>query len=231
MTPAIDSIIETYEKALRNHRNTINSLPPYLIAIANKNNEIVAVRELVFSELAIPVSDICNDDLLVKLYEHRTTTIQQLISNQISIEKNKWKNLEKNDIRRVVAYVAQQSLDGHSWPTYENFLDILKLQDSILWKNHYNYCTHIHTMYIGKWAGWWELSWDVFPDNDEIELYNIALFVISKSETIHTHFPSLLAELKLFKSANEAKKNGWAKPLEIGDFFFKKKTYILRIVD
>jgi len=83
-------------------------------------------------------------------------------------------------------------------------------------------------MYIGKWAGWWELSWDVFPDDDS-DLYPIQLVTVSLANTEHTHFPSLLAELNLFKSASEAKKNGWSKPLTTGDFFFKKKTYILRV--
>ena len=84
-------------------------------------------------------------------------------------------------------------------------------------------------MYIGKWAGWWELSWDMFEH--ECDLYPIQLVVISLNNTEFTNFAPLLAELLLFKSSSEAKKNGWNKPLEKGDFFFKKKTYILRIID
>jgi hypothetical protein len=84
-------------------------------------------------------------------------------------------------------------------------------------------------MYIGKWAGWWELSWDMFEH--ECDLYPIKLTVVSIKDVEYTSFAPLLAELKLFKSSSEAKKNGWNKPIEKGDFFFKKKTYILRIVE
>ena len=44
---------------------------------------------------------------------------------------------------------------------------------------------------------------------------------------IASTFAPLLVELGFLKSSNEAKKNGWNKPLTKGDFFFKKKTYIL----
>jgi len=141
-----------------------------------------------------------------------------------------WQDLEPSDIRHTVAWVARQSPDGYSWPTYDAFTAILKLPDTAMWKDHYIHCSHVYHMYIGKWAGWWELSWDMF-DTDEIDLYPIQLVTVSLSKTAHTNFPSLLAELNLFKSTSEAKKNGWSKPLTIGDFFFKKKTYILRIVE
>lgn len=85
-------------------------------------------------------------------------------------------------------------------------------------------------MYIMKWAGHWELSWDVFGDTS-IDLIVIKLVKISKKECEHSNFPQLLAELGLFKSAKDAKNNGWGKPIEEGDFFFKKKTYILRIME
>ena len=141
-----------------------------------------------------------------------------------------WQDLEPGDIRRTVSHVASQSPDGYSWPTHERFIAILKLPDTATWKDHYFHCGHVHAMYMGKWAGWWELSWDVFP-NDEIDLYPIQLVRVSPSNTEHKNFPSLLVELNLFKSTSEAKKNGWSKPLTTGDFFFKKKTYILRVLE
>jgi len=138
-----------------------------------------------------------------------------------------WKDLDPHDIRRQVAYVASHSSDGFSWPTYEKFIEVMELPDSSLAKTYYYECQHVHTMYTGKWAGWWELSWDMFPDSDE--RYPIKLVVVSLALTEHTHFASLLAEIGIFKSTSEAKKNGWSKLLTAGDFLFKKKTYILRL--
>lgn len=135
-----------------------------------------------------------------------------------------WENLEPGDIRRLVAWICNQS-HSTKFPDYEKFVDILGKED----KNLFYECQHVHAMYIGKWAGWWELSWDMFEH--ECDLYPIQLVVISLSKTEFTSFAPLLAELLLFKSSSEAKKNGWNKPLEKGDFFFKKKTYILRITD
>lgn len=135
-----------------------------------------------------------------------------------------WQDLPKGDIRRLVTLICNQS-NSIKFPDYEKFVDILGKNDY----NLYYECQHVHAMYIGKWAGWWELSWDMF--DHECDLYPIQLVVISLSDTEFSTFAPLLAELKLFKSSSEAKKNGWNKPLEKGDFFFKKKTYILRIID
>lgn len=135
-----------------------------------------------------------------------------------------WQNLPKGDIRRLVAWICNQS-NSIQFPDYEKFVDIIGKKDY----NLYYECQHVHAMYIGKWAGWWELSWDMF--DHECDLYPIQLVVLSLSDTEFSTFAPLLAELKLFKSSSEAKKNGWNKPLEKGDFFFKKKTYILRITD
>lgn len=135
-----------------------------------------------------------------------------------------WQDLPKGDIRRLVAWICNQS-NSIQFPDYEKFVDILGKKDY----NLYYECQHVHAMYIGKWAGWWELSWDMF--DHECDLYPIQLVVVSLSDTEFSTFAPLLAELKLFKSSSEAKKNGWNKPLEKGDFFFKKKTYILRITD
>lgn len=135
-----------------------------------------------------------------------------------------WENLPKGDIRRLVAWVCNQD-QTTSFPSQERFAELTGLSDRSLFYE----CQHVHFMYIGKWAGWWELSWDVF--DHECDLYPISLNVVSLSERGYTTFAPLLAELELFKSSSEAKKNGWGKPLEKGDFFFKKKTYILRIVD
>lgn len=135
-----------------------------------------------------------------------------------------WENLESGDIRRLVAWVCNQT-NSTSFPDYSTFVDLVGTEDKSLFYE----CQHVHMMYIGKWAGWWELSWDMFEH--ECDLYPINLVVVSVADLEYTTFAPLLAELELFKSASEAKKNGWNKPLEKGDFFFKKKTYILRVVD
>lgn len=133
-----------------------------------------------------------------------------------------WSDLPMGDIRRLVAWLCNKN-NSVSFPDFETFVDLTGFKS----KSFFYECQHVHAMYIGKWAGHWELSWDVF-DHD-CDLYPIQLQIVSLADTSHTHFSSLLSELGLFKSSNEAKKNGWNKALEIGDFFFKKKTYILRI--
>lgn len=135
-----------------------------------------------------------------------------------------WQDLPSGDIRRLVAWVCNQD-NSTAFPTFERFTELVKISDKTLFYE----CQHVHAMYIGKWAGWWELSWDVF--DHECDLYPIHLKVVSVSELEYSTFAPLLAELELFKSSSEAKKNGWNKPIEKGDFFFKKKTYILRIVE
>lgn len=135
-----------------------------------------------------------------------------------------WEDLPNGDIRSLVAWICNQT-NSTSFPSYEQFVELVKTVDKPLFYE----CQHVHAMYIGKWAGWWELSWDMFEH--ECDLYPIKLTVVSIKDVEYTSFAHLLAELELFKSSSEAKKNGWNKPLEKGDFFFKKKTYLLRIVD
>lgn len=138
-----------------------------------------------------------------------------------------WSLLPTADIRRIVATLCKDQF----WPflNFEEFCLQLKIStESKISKNFYAECSHVHFMYIMKFGGQWELSWDVFEH--DCELYPIKLVTVDKNSSEHKFFPSLLAELELFKSSSEAKKNGWNKPLEIGDHFFKKKTYILRII-
>ena len=142
-----------------------------------------------------------------------------------------WSNLEEGDIRLFVAKLMNGEENVNEFISFEKFLEKTKLKNVPVVCDFFHQCKHVHFMYVMKWAGVWELSWDVFPDNDNIDLFPIELVKISLEELGHGSFPALLAELKLFKSASEAKKNGWNKPLQKGDFFFKKKTYILRIGD
>ncbi len=79
-------------------------------------------------------------------------------------------------------------------------------------------------------AGHWALSTDILGRGEGIGVFPMALTVVSLGSTEHRTFPPLLAELKLFASTSEAKKNGWNRPLEGGDHLFKKKTYVLRII-
>ena len=227
MKNSVDTVIETYEHALAEHHRVFKANGD----IRKSGDAISLARKLAFAELGLPMHIICNDSLLDLLRIRSAQLAAAKREQDIAKAKTIWQDLHPCDVRRQVAYVAGQSPDGYSWPTYERFLEIMNLPDNPSWKAHYYHCGYVHFMYQGKWAGWWELSWDMFPDDEDLDLYNIRLVVVSLDKSTHTHFPSLLAELNLFKSASEAKKNGWAKPLTTGDFFFKKKTYILRIVE
>ena len=233
MKNAVDSAIAAMLAARAEHDRVFSKglARAELDAVRKANDVMGAANKLAWAALGIPMQYIGNDRLLDKLHERSAQLAQDQREQDVLKAGTIWQDLASGDIRRTVAYVAHRSPDGYSWPTYERFLEILTLPDRATWKAHYFHCEYVHFMYMGKWAGWWELSWDVFPDNEELDLYNIMLVTVSLSKTEHTHFPSLLSELTLFKSAGEAKKNGWARPLSTGDFLFKKKTYILRIVE
>lgn len=140
-----------------------------------------------------------------------------------------WELLEIGDIRKTVATIVKKYNKGIEFPDYNNFVIITKMKDCVQVKDFYHQCKHVYFMYIGKMAGFWELSWDIFPESN-CDLYPIQLVVIDSEKTEHKWFFTLLADLQLFKSSNDAKRNGWNKAIEKGDFFFKKKTYILRII-
>ena len=232
MKTAVDIAIEAMNAARAEHDRVFSKgiARAEPSAVRKANDAIGAAIKLAWAALGIPMQYIGNDRLLAKLHERSAQLAQEQRDQDVIKAKTIWQDLETGDIRHTVAYVARQSPDGYTWSTYDAFIAILKLPDTAMWKDHYIHCSHVYHMYIGKWAGWWELSWDMF-DTDEIDLYPIQLVQDSLSTTEHKNFPSLLAELNLFKSASEAKKNGWSKPLTTGDFFFKKKTYILRIVE
>lgn len=224
MKNSVDIAIAALETALFDHHQTMRKSGATDQTVRAGNTAIGTARAMGFAELDLPVQAICNDKLLELLRERSQTVAAAVREQQIAAAKNIWQDLEPGDIRRVVAYVCKQS-NSTAFPTFDVFSKLLGKED----KNLFAECQHVHAMYIGKWAGWWELSWDMF--DTECELYPIQLVTVSLSNTEHTGFAALLTELKLFTSNKEAKKNGWAKPLTIGDFFFKKKTYILRIVE
>jgi hypothetical protein len=232
MKTAVDTAIAAMLAARAEHDRVFSKGPAQVeFNSARKANDALgAASKLAWAALGISMQPIGNDRLLAKLHERSAQLAQEQRDQDVLKARTIWQDLEPGDIRHTVAYVTRQSPDGYSWPAYDAFTAILTLPDTAMWKDHYIHCSHVYHMYIGKWAGWWELSWDMF-DTDEIDLYPIQLVTVSLSKTGHTNFPSLLAELNLFKSASEAKKNGWSKPLTTGDFFFKKKTYILRIVE
>ena len=115
------------------------------------------------------------------------------------------------------------------FPTFEQFCQIMNLdynsQEALI---HWSKCGHIQAMFMGKIADWWELSWDHFGMEGELIPLHVVVREMDKLE--FDSFPPLLTELKLFKSNKDAKNNGWNRKIEKGDFFFKKKTYILRII-
>ena len=225
MKTAVDIAIAAMLAARAEHDRVFSKGPARaeLSAVRKANDAMGAANKLAWAALGIGVQYIGNDRLLDKLREHSKQLAQTKRDQDVLKAKTIWQDLEPGDIRRFVAYVCNQT-GSTAFPSFEVFSKLLGIEDQTLFAE----CQHVHAMYIGKWAGWWELSWDVFP-TDEIELYPIQLVVVSLSKTEHTNFPSLLAALNLFKSASEAKKNGWSKPLTTGDFFFKKKTYILRV--
>lgn len=229
---SVDYIIELYENALADHRRAFSRgiMATECTAIKKANDAIGYAADLAYKFLKLPKQNLCNEVLLQKLRVQSASIAQAKRESDIQKAQFIWTDLEPGDVRRTVSYVAKRSDDGYSWPTYEKFIEILDLPDNIQCRTHYDFCAHVHSMYIGKWAGRWELSWDMFP-NDDVELYPIQLKQVSIKETSIRTFPALLSDLGLFKSSSEAKKNGWNKPLATGDFFFKKKTYILRITE
>lgn len=115
------------------------------------------------------------------------------------------------------------------FPNLEQFCEVMELDpNSYEAKMLFYKLEHIHFMHIGKFAGWWELTWDHFGMDRELSPIQVVVKKISEIE--HKKFAPLLAELKLFESTKDAKRNGWDKDIVLGDFFFKKKTFILRIV-
>lgn len=75
-----------------------------------------------------------------------------------------------------------------------------------------------------------QFGWDLDPNGMPLP----GAVVFSKSElesqgkTLMAH---IMAELKIFPSVGQARKNGWDKPLELGDFTVTKKKIRFRVVD
>ena len=66
---------------------------------------------------------------------------------------------------------------------------------------------------------WWELDENLDP----VKLVQVTL----------NSFPSMshmMEHHKMFPSVSEARKNGWNRPMEIGEFLLKKKRVLFRIV-
>jgi hypothetical protein len=85
---------------------------------------------------------------------------------------------------------------------------------------------HRETIELGIRLGWWE---GVGANGDPIApAIVIKISELEEHETLMAH---VIAKQGFFTSVNEAKKNGWNKPVETGEFWFRKKTVCLRIVD
>ncbi len=56
------------------------------------------------------------------------------------------------------------------------------------------------------------------------------IFKISELEPNETTLAHVMAKAGMFKSTSEARKNGWDRPVEPGDFPFKKKQVTITIV-
>lgn len=83
---------------------------------------------------------------------------------------------------------------------------------------------HQETIALGGRLGWWEgegLSGPIAP------AIVVSMSELEEHETLMAH---IVAKQGFFKSVSEARKNGWDKPVETGEFWFRKKTTCLRIL-
>lgn len=85
---------------------------------------------------------------------------------------------------------------------------------------------HQETIELGVKLGWWE---GAGVNGDPIApAIVVKISELEEHEKLMAH---VVARLGFFKSVSEARKNGWDKPIETGEFWFRKKTVCLRIVD
>lgn len=85
---------------------------------------------------------------------------------------------------------------------------------------------HAAFMNRGVYEGWWL---DVKPNGDPIPHPRIVkISELGEHETLMAHI--VHNRLGLFESVNQAKKNGWGKPVQEGDYWLNKKTLHLRVV-
>ena len=84
---------------------------------------------------------------------------------------------------------------------------------------------HWETIELGVRLGWWMGADD--KGNPIAPPIVIKISELEEHETLMAH---IIARQGFFKSVSEARKNGWDKPVETGEFWFKKKTVCLRIV-
>lgn len=85
---------------------------------------------------------------------------------------------------------------------------------------------HQETIELGVKLGWWEragLNGDPIAPAIEVRIQDL-----EPHETLMAH---IVAKHGFFKSVSDARKNGWDKPVETGEFWFRKKTVCLRVVD
>lgn len=75
-----------------------------------------------------------------------------------------------------------------------------------------------------------QFGWDL--DADGMPLPGAVVFskseLESQGKTLMAH---IMAELKIFPSVGQARKNGWDKPLQLGEFTVTKKKIRFRVVD
>lgn len=75
---------------------------------------------------------------------------------------------------------------------------------------------------FGVCMGWWIIAADGEPMG--VKTFKLSDF---DERALLAH---VMAKAEMFKSVSEARKNGWNKPITKGDFLFKKRRYIIRIV-
>lgn len=84
----------------------------------------------------------------------------------------------------------------------------------------------IQAMEFGVEQGWWPSFNDKLDPQPWPKIIKIS--ELNSNETTMAH---IVAKIGVFESISEARKNGWNKPVQKGEFWFKKKTVHLIVVD
>lgn len=89
----------------------------------------------------------------------------------------------------------------------------------------FNECRHDRAMQFGQQAGWWE---GVGASGDPIApAVIVKISALEEHETLMAH---VVTKHGFFKSVSDARKNGWDRPIELGEVWLRKKTVCLRLV-
>lgn len=125
------------------------------------------------------------------------------------------------------------NIPGESWTLFDRTWTIVSNDDESFWGEggKDGFLKKIHQKHVDditKMAD--EFGWDLDENFNPLP----GAVVFSKSEleaqgkTLMAH---IMAELNIFPSVGQARKNGWDKPLELGDFTVTKKKIRFKVVE